>query len=95
MGGRLKEEPVLLSLIESMSPTELVTNTKMLEKLGVKSTPALRAAFENGLKKVAKSKAATLKTTQAAENVEDEQLAEKLRGAQEKQIKAALRGMSE
>lgn len=89
MGGKLKDEPVLLAVLQAMSPSELVTNTKMLEKLGVKSTPALRAAFEAGLKKVAASKSLTLKTTQAAEAVEDEQIREKLRGAQEKQIKAA------
>jgi hypothetical protein len=88
MGGRMKEEAVVLALIQAMSPAELVTNTKMLEKLGVKTTPALRAAYENGLQKVAGSKGLTLKTTRAAEAVEDEQLAEKLRGAQEKQIRA-------
>lgn len=88
MGSRLKEPDVVLAMIGQMSATELVTNTKMLERLGIKTNPALRAAYEAGLQKVATSKKATLKTTRAAEQIGDKQLSEKLRGAQEKQLKA-------
>jgi hypothetical protein len=86
LGARVKETPMVMALIERMSATELVTNTKMLDKLGVKKVPELRAAFEAGLKKVAESKQATFKTTRAAEAVGAGSTQQKLRGAQEKQI---------
>lgn len=87
LGKRLKEPDLVLALIGAMSPAELVTNTKMLERLGVKELPALRAAFEEGLKRAAESgKGSTLKTTRAAEALGEGKLAEKLRGLQEKQL---------
>lgn len=87
LGAKAKDAALVLALIERMSATELVTNTKMLERLGVKENPALRSAFEAGLKKIAASKKVTLKTTRAAEQMTDTGLKEKLRGAQEKQLK--------
>lgn len=94
LGARAKDPDVVMALIGRMSPTELVTNTKMLERLGVKTNPALRAAYAEGLEKVAKSKKApTFKTTRAAEALGDSKLAEGLRGAQEKQLDAiAVKG---
>ena len=89
LGAKAKEPDLVLALIERMSPTELISNTKMLEKLGVKTNPALRAAFEKGMEKAAKSKQNTLKTSQAVDAVEDETLKEKLRSVQKKQIAAA------
>lgn len=89
VGKRLKESDALaLALIERMSPAEAVTNSKMLEKLGVRSRPALRAAYELALERVAESKKVTLKTTKAAEAVQSEALQGKLRVAQEKQLDA-------
>lgn len=88
LGDRIKDESVVLALIEAMSAPELVTNTKMLEKLGIRTNPALRAAFEAGLAKVATSKKGTLKTTRAAEAVTDKKLKAKLQAAQEKQLDA-------
>jgi len=88
LGNRAKDVDLVLALIQRMSPTELVTNTKMLEKLGVKTNPALRGAFEQALAKAATSKANILKTTQAVENIEDEGLKDKLRGLQDKQLKS-------
>lgn len=87
LGKKAQEPDLVLALINQMSPTELVTNVKMLEKLGVKTNPALRGAFEKAMEKASKSKANVLKTTVAAEAVEDEGLKEKLRGMQERQIK--------
>lgn len=87
--AKAKEPDLVLAMIERMSPTELVTNTKMLEKLGVKTNPALRGAFDKAMEKAAKSKQNTLKTTQAVEAVTDEALKDKLRGLQKKQIAAA------
>jgi hypothetical protein len=60
----------------------------MLEKLGLKTNPALRGAFDKAMEKAATSKKATLKTTKAAEAVTDTVLKEKLQGLQDKQIKA-------
>lgn len=86
LGKKAKDTELVLALIERMSATELVTNTKMLERLGVKEVPALRAAYEAGLQKVIASKAATLKTTRAAQAQTDEKLKAKLVSAQEKQL---------
>jgi len=86
VGPRIKDKTVLMAIIGRMSPTELVTNAKRLEKLGVKNDPACRAAFEEALGRASKSKANLFKTTVAADSVEDESLKQKLRGLQEKQI---------
>lgn len=89
LGAKAKEPDLVLALIGSMSPTELTTNVKMLEKLGMKTNPALRGAFDAALAKASTSKKNTLKTTQAVEAVTDVALKEKLRGLQAKQIAAA------
>ena len=86
---KAKEPDLVLAMISQMSPTELTTNMKMLEKLGVKTNPALRGALEQAMTKAATSKQNTLKTTQAVEGVKDENLKEKLRDLQKKQIAAA------
>jgi hypothetical protein len=86
LGNKIKDPDLVLALIERMSPTEVVTSTKMLEKLGVKEVPALRAAFEDALKRAAVSKKNVLKTTRAAEAIGDEKLKAKLHAVQEKQI---------
>lgn len=93
LGKRATEPDLALALIERMSPTELVTNTKMLERLGVKTNPALRGAYEQAIERAGKSKSKnTLKTTRAAAAISDEGLKEKLHGLQEKQI-AKLSGV--
>lgn len=86
LGKKQKDPDVLMALIGAMTPTELVTNTKRLEKAGIKSTPALRAAFEEAIGKASKSGKNVLKTTTAADAIGDEELSEKLRGLQERQI---------
>lgn len=94
LGARAKDPDVVMALIGRMSPAELVNNSKALERLGVKTNPALRAAYAEGVAKVAASKkVATLKTTRAAEALGDSKMAEQLRGAQEKQLDAiAVKG---
>lgn len=88
-GRHLKDPDFALALIQSMTATEIVTNTKLLEKLGVKTVPALRAAYEEALAKVAESKRApVLKTTRAAEATSDTVLKAKLQATQERQLKA-------
>ncbi len=96
LGANAKDPSLVLALIERMSPTELVTNSKMLERLGVTTVPALRAAYAEalekaGTKKTAASRTATFKATVAAaafEEPEDERspIQEKLRALQERQI---------
>lgn len=85
LGAKAKDPTVLQAIIAAMSPTELVTNAKMLDKLGVKTNPALRATFETALQGAAGSSAQVLKTTRAAEVVGGS-TGEKLRGVQEKQL---------
>lgn len=87
LGARAKDPDVLAALIAAMSPSELVTNMKALERLDVKKVPALRAALEAKLVKTAKSGKGVLKTTAAAEALaDDEVLSAKLQAVQEKQI---------
>lgn len=92
LGSRLKEPDIVLALIDRMSPTELVTNTKMLERLGIKTNPSLRAAYEQALGRVetkTKGQVPLLKTTRAAEAVDDEKLKAKLQATQERQLSAS------
>ena len=92
---KAKDPDLLVALIGQMSATELVTNTKILERLGMKNNPAVRGAYDKAMEKAAKSSKNILKTT-AAINAEkadgkavlSETTREKLRGLQEKQIKA-------
>lgn len=88
LGTKAKDTDLVLALIDRMSPTELVTNTKLLERLGIKTNPVLRGAFEKALEKASKSKQNVLKTTRAVEAIDDEDLKDKLRGVQDKQIQA-------
>lgn len=87
MGKRFKETDVLMALIERMSPAELVANMRELERAGVSKVPALRGALDAALAKASTKKATTmLRTSKAADAMEDSALKEKLRGLQEKQI---------
>jgi hypothetical protein len=45
----VKDHSILLALIEGMTGNQIVTNSKMLEKLGVKNDPILKAAYESAL----------------------------------------------
>lgn len=98
LGDRVKDPAICLALIEGMSPAELVNNSKLLEKLGVKTNPALRGAYAAALGRAGENKkgAATLKAGKAAAAVEDTVLREKLLNLQEKQItrkKEASKGL--
>jgi len=90
LGSKLKEPDIALAMINSMSPTELVTNMKLLEKMGIQTNPALRGALETALGKASTSKKNTLKTTKAAtharEVLGDESLAKKMEVLQERQL---------
>lgn len=88
LGAKAKEPELVLALINQMSATELVTNSKRLKKMGVDSNPSLRAAYANALEKARGSSANLLKTSVAADAMEevDEAMAEKLRNLQERQL---------
>lgn len=93
LGKRIQEPDLALAVIERMTPTEVVTSTKLLERLGMKQNPALRGAYEKKLEEVAgsKKKSNVLKTTRAAQALEksgDSALSEKLHGVQARQIQS-------
>jgi hypothetical protein len=92
LGKKLADPTLVLALIKQMSPTELVTNVKALERLGIKTDPALRGAFNEALQKAGGSTTNLLKTTVAVDEVESEELQENLRTLQDKQI-AKLSGV--
>lgn len=87
LGGVTKNTDVVLALIESMSSAELITNTKMLDKLGVMSNPVLKSAFDKGLLKAQKDKKmSSLKAGRAAAAVTDVKVKAKLEKVQEAKI---------
>ena len=86
LGKNANEPDLVLALIKAMTPTELTTNTAMLQKMGVKSNPALRGAFQEALEKAAQSTTTMFKTGTAVEALDDEELKDNLRGLQEKQL---------
>lgn len=94
LGEKAKEPDLVLALIERMTPAELVTNSAALERLGVKTVPELRAAYEAAITRAADSKKAPaggagLKASRAAAAQKDHKMAEKLAGLQERQIESA------
>lgn len=93
LGGIKKNKDLLLSLIESMSGTELITNSKMLSKMGVMENSVLKAAYEKGISKAQKDKkTSTLKAGRATEVIKDEKIKAKLEKLQEARIED-LKGM--
>jgi hypothetical protein len=89
LGDKIEDPSVAIAIIERMSATELVTNTKLINSLGMKNNPAIRAAYDAALKKASTSTSNLFKTTRAIESMDDEEAKEKLRGLQDKQIKAS------
>jgi hypothetical protein len=88
LGANAKSTDLVMALINNMSATEIVTNTEMLNRLGVQNDPSLRAAYEKAItNKVSQSTKGTFKTTTAAQAVTDDRLRAKLQGAQEQQMK--------
>lgn len=88
IGTRANDPAVVKALIARMSPTELTTNAKALEKMGVATNPELQAAWTAALAKASRSKTskATLKTSDAAASVANPQMADALKQLQEKQL---------
>lgn len=86
LGQKARDPNVLMALIGHMSSTEVQTNLKLLEKLGVKDHPQTRAALEEALEKLAKSSKTVLKTGVAASAVKDEKLRAKVQEVAQRQI---------
>lgn len=91
LGKRAREPELLRALIDAMSPTELVNNSKALQRMGVQADPVLRAAYDAGLARVAASDKAVLKTSVAAAATGGA-VGEKLAAAQERQAKRSVQG---
>lgn len=69
MRDKMKDENTMLAMIRAMSPTEFVTHAKLLDKLGAKATPALRAAVSEKMAEIPRTprgSAALFKTSKAA-----------------------------
>jgi len=87
--GKRSSSPVILSaLMRNMTPTEVVTNIKRLEKLGVRQDAALRAELEDKMAAVSSSTTAILKTSKAAALLAGTETGEKLAATQERQLDA-------
>ncbi|OGC77235.1 hypothetical protein A2619_04440 [candidate division WWE3 bacterium RIFOXYD1_FULL_39_9] len=89
LGGIKGKSDVILALIERMTGAELITNTNMLQKMGVFENPALKAAYDNGIVRMQKDKKTpSMKITKAAEAVAktDKKLSAKLHKAQEDKL---------
>jgi hypothetical protein len=79
----------LIALIQGMSPTELVTNTKMLEQLGMAGNAAVQAAYRKAvddLKKDSRKGQNLFKAGAAADKVKDAGLRDTLQAVQEQQF---------
>jgi hypothetical protein len=93
LGGAKKNTDVILALIESMSGAELITNSKMLSKLGVMDNPVLKTAYEKGMQKAQKdTKVSSMKADRAKQFVGDSKIKAKLEKLQETKIDD-LKGM--
>ncbi len=91
-----KESAVVAATIDQMSDTETVTRAASLERKGITRDQHLKERFRQKVSKATTSKKATLKTSVAADEVEDEGLKTMLRELQERQIqsqKSAGRGI--
>jgi len=89
-GAKAKQDDakVVQATMDQMSDTEVVSRAKSLEKRGVGKDAVLKDAFRKKVSKATKSKKATLKTSVAADEVEDESMKTMLRELQERQIQA-------
>lgn len=86
--GKQHESRVVEAGIAQMSDTELVTRTAGLEKRGAFKSNSTKEAFRRKALQAVTSKKATLKTSEAAEAVEDDAAKQILRELQERQIQS-------
>jgi len=85
--GLANKPEITLALIERMSGNELITNTNMLKRLGVFSSPHLKAAYDSAMERARKDdKVSTLKATRAKSVVTDKTAKAKLKKIQDEQL---------
>lgn len=82
------DSAVVQATMEQMSDTEVITRAKSLEGKGLSRDANLKDTFRRKVAKATTSKKATLKTSVAADEVDDEGLKTMLRELQERQIQA-------
>lgn len=83
------DSAVVQATMEQMSSTEVVKNARKLEaRHGVSKNKTLKETFRSKVAKATTSSKATLKTSEAADEVEDESMKTMLRELQERQIQA-------
>jgi hypothetical protein len=92
LGAKLKDKDTLAALIGRMTPAEVTSHMKMLEKLGVKHDPTLRGALESALNRVTAGTSSTLKMSKAAEALGDEELKEKVLATQSRKLDKSTLG---
>lgn len=83
--GKMKGKPdLIMALLQNMSRAELITNTKIFEKLGVFSSSMLNAAYEKAMEKTkGDKKVSSLKTTKAKQAVKGKKAKAKLEQIEE------------
>lgn len=86
--GGIKDKPdVILALMERMSGAELINNTATLKRWGAFDNPALKASYDEAMKRTAKdSRVSTLKASKAIEVVSDKKAKGKLKQIQEQKL---------
>lgn len=90
--NNIKDTNILLALLEGMTGNQVVTNTKMLEKLGVMKDPMLKAAYDAALQRAKEDKKLNvLKAGRAAE--ENEGVSAELINLQSQATKRQLSGI--
>lgn len=93
---KLKDSGVVQATMDQMSDTQLINNAASLERKGAAKDGALKSTFRKKVARAVKGNKATLKTSVAAAQVEDEGMRELLHELQERQIaaqKAAGKGI--
>jgi len=85
--GLANKPEITLALIERMSGNELIGNTNMLKRLGVFTSPHLKAAYDKAMERASKDKkVSTLKATKAKKVVTDKTAKAKLKKIQDEQL---------
>lgn len=88
--SKAHDETIILALIENMTGNQLITNSKMLQKLGVNTNETLKAAYAAAIERAKKApsrKVETLKAGRAAEEIEDEEMAAQLMSLQQTKVR--------
>lgn len=85
------DSSILYSLVDAMTPTEVISHADMLEKLGVRNFAPTRALFSSKLESGATTQAA-FKATRAVSFQKSESVKAALEGTQERQI-ASMKGI--